>query len=214
MTVEALIQAAGRGSRLGLGPKAFVTLGGMTLLERAVGLVSAFAASVLVAVADDDIGRANDLVGSRKVRVMPGGATRSETTRRLIDAASEPWLLLHDVVHPFVAPDLVTRLLSAGRETGAAAPGLPNTEFVYSRDGTILHRPGDVLVGQKPVVVSLAAVRAGYAAASGDDAESDPSLIEVLARAGVRTAFVPGSADNIKITSLADLRLAEALGRI
>src|SRR5688572_28063147 len=39
--VEAVVQAAGDGERLGRGPKAFLTLGGQTLLERAVGAVRA-----------------------------------------------------------------------------------------------------------------------------------------------------------------------------
>ena len=34
--VDGIVLAAGRGERLGLGPKAWLTLGGRTLLERAV----------------------------------------------------------------------------------------------------------------------------------------------------------------------------------
>jgi 2-C-methyl-D-erythritol 4-phosphate cytidylyltransferase len=210
VSVEALIQAAGAGTRLGLGPKAFVVLDGRTLLERAVALLDGLAESVLVAVPAADVARARALVGRDGVTILAGGASRSETTRRLVARASAPWLLLHDVVHPFATPDLVLRLLEAARTHGASAPGLANTEFLYGRDGTPLHAPGEVLVGQKPVAFSRSAAEAGYAAAASG-ASGDPSLMEVLALAGVRTRFVEGSARNIKITSGADLAFAEAL---
>jgi 2-C-methyl-D-erythritol 4-phosphate cytidylyltransferase len=211
VTVQALIQAAGAGTRLGLGPKAFVMLDGRTLLERAVALLDGLAESVLVAVPAADVERARALVGRDRVTIIAGGTSRSDTTRRLVAQASAPWLLLHDVVHPFATPDLVARLLEAARTHGASAPSLANTEFLYDRDGAPLHAPGEVLVGQKPVAFSRAAAETGYAAAAACNLSGDPSLMEVLALAGVRTRFVEGSARNIKITSAADLAFAEAL---
>lgn len=209
MNAEGLIQAAGSGVRLGLGPKAFISLAGMTLLEHAVALLRPEVDGIVVAVAADDADRARALVGGRGVTVMAGGASRSATTRRLIEAATAPLVVLHDVVHPFATPDLLRRVLDAARNAGAAAPAVPNTEFLYDGDGERVHAPGEVRIGQKPVAFSLDAARAGYAA--GGAADGDPSLLDVLRRAGVRTAFVPGDAGNIKITGAADLRIATAL---
>lgn len=211
MIVQALIQAAGSGVRLGLGPKAFVRLDDCTLLERAVRLAKRVAASTIVAVPGSEIERATALVGAEGVLIIPGCSSRSETTRRLIAEATAPWLLLHDVVHPFVDLDLVERLLSEAVRSGAAAPGLPNSEFLYDRSGALLHAPGDVLIGQKPVVFSREAVLAGYASSPASDGSSDPSLLDILERGGVRTSFVPGRSTNIKITTEDDLRLAKAL---
>jgi len=211
MIVQALIQAAGSGTRLGLGPKAFVRLGDCTLLERALRLANKVAASTIVAVPRSEIDRANVLIGGTGVTIIPGCSSRSQTTRRLIAEATAPWLLLHDVVHPFVDHDLTERLLCEAQRSGAAAPGLHNSEFLYHRSGALLHSPGDVLIGQKPVVFSREAVLAGYAASPASDANADPSLLDILERGGVRTSFVPGSSTNIKITTEGDLRLAEAL---
>src|SRR5436309_668066 len=55
--VEAIVQGAGRGVRLGLGPKAFIVLAGRTLLERAVSTMLAVAARVTVAVSAADLDR-------------------------------------------------------------------------------------------------------------------------------------------------------------
>ncbi|WP_177228228.1 IspD/TarI family cytidylyltransferase [Hyphomicrobium facile] len=211
MIVQALIQAAGSGVRLGLGPKAFVRLDDCTLLERAVRLANRVAASTIVAVPASEIERATALVGAEGVRIIPGCSSRSETTRRLIAEATAPWLLLHDVVHPFVDLDLVERLLGEAARSGAAAPGLPNSEFLYDRSGALLHGPEDVLIGQKPVVFSREAVLAGYAFSPASDGSSDPSLLDILERGGVRTTFVAGRSTNIKITTEDDLLLAKAL---
>src|SRR4249919_3959560 len=119
MFVQALIQAAGQGSRLGLGPKAFVVLDGKTLLERAIELL-------------------RNIVD---VIVIAGGSSRSETTYKLVAEATAPWLLLHDVVHPFATTALVKNLLETAYQHGASAPGVANTEFLYTREGDLLHAP-------------------------------------------------------------------------
>ncbi|WP_396308873.1 2-C-methyl-D-erythritol 4-phosphate cytidylyltransferase [Kaistia sp. UC242_56] len=206
-----MIQAAGSGSRLGLGPKAFVRLDGETLLERSVALFRDLVESIVIAVPAADLSRARSLVSGPGVSLIAGGATRSETTRKLIGEATAPWLILHDVVHPFVTVASVSLLIEAAKTQGAAAPGIVNTEYLYRLDGEIMHAPGGVLIGQKPIVFSAEAVRQAYSTLDAADVSQDPSLLEVLEVAGIRTTFVEGSPRNIKITSPADLELAEAM---
>jgi len=211
MAVQALIQAAGIGTRLGLGPKAFIVLGGRTLLERALDLVRDFAESIVVAVPAGETEKARALVGDDKIEIIEGGASRSETTRRLLAKADRSWLLLHDVVHPFASRDLVDALLEAAYEHRSAAPGLANTEFLYDNAGNILHSPGDVLIGQKPVAFAREALAVALNACRGQTEISDPSVMDILQQAGIRTRFVLGSPLNIKITGVADLALARAM---
>jgi len=211
MGFQALIQAAGSGSRLGLGPKAFVVLDGRTLLERAIEIVRDIAEGVIVAVPAAEITRARALVGGDGITVIAGGASRSETTRRLVAQATAPWLLLHDVVHPFATTALVKRVLEAAYGHRASAAGVANTEFLYDRNGELLHAPGDVLIGQKPVAFAREAVEAAHQALRESSASNDPSLLEVLELAGIRTKFVEGSARNIKITGPAELEIAQAM---
>lgn len=208
--VQALIQAAGSGSRLGLGPKAFVVLAGQTLLERSVALFRGIADHIIVAVPGAELARAQELVAGKGVDVIAGGASRSETTRRLFERASAPWLLLHDVVHPFASPALIRRVLDAAVTHGASAPAVPNTEFLYRLDGKALHPPAGVLIGQKPVGLAREKLQAAYRGSS-PKLQGDPSVLEVLAAAGTRTQFVPGDRWNIKITEPDDLALARAI---
>lgn len=207
--VQALIQGAGSGSRLGQGPKAFIDLAGRTLLERSIALFRGIADRIIVAIPEAEFARAEALVAGSGVEIIAGGESRSQTTQRLIDRSSAPWLLLHDVVHPFASPDLVRRILEAAVRHGAAAPAVPNTEFLYGTDGGPLHAPGAVLIGQKPVGLSREKLLAAYRGALIPP--GDPSVLEILAAAGTPTKFVPGERRNIKITEPDDLALARAM---
>ncbi len=209
--VEAIIQAAGQGSRLGLGPKAFVLLGERTLLERAVAVMLTVAASVTAAVPPADVARAVALAGGARVRIVAGGASRAETLRLLVAASAAPWLVLHDAVRPFVTTDLAGRVLDAARRSGAAAAALPNADFLYARDGSLQAAPNHAFAIQKPVAFARAAMLRGLAAADRNGARGDESALEILALASQSVAFVPGSAANLKLTTPDDLTLARRL---
>ena len=106
--VTALILAAGEGDRLGK-PKAFLSVGGMTLLEYAVALVAPFAAEVIVGVRRADMAQAGVLLGDSAVPVA-GGATRQQTLLNGLAAATRPFILLHEVARPLATPELEARL--------------------------------------------------------------------------------------------------------
>ena len=71
--VDGIVLAAGRGERLGLGPKAWLTLGGRTLLERAVATMRLVADRVTVGVDEGDVERARAVCGAD---VRRGGGRR------------------------------------------------------------------------------------------------------------------------------------------
>jgi 2-C-methyl-D-erythritol 4-phosphate cytidylyltransferase len=211
MEVDGLIQAAGQGERLGMGPKAFVMLGEKTLLEHSVEALLPFVSRVIIAVAPRDLARAQALISNEKVCWIEGGDSRSQTTRRLIYSSIAPWILLHDVVHPFAEHEMIKKLLEMAFENQIAAPGIPNTAFLYTSAGKPLHPPGDVIVGQKPVALSRSLALATYEKFDQLSEIKDPSLLQVLELAGVTTNFVLGDSTNIKITTIGDLVLAKAL---
>lgn len=212
--VEAIIPAAGQGTRLGLGPKAFVVLAGRTLLEHAVATMLAVATRVTVAVPPSDVARAEYLVGGPLVRIVAGGARRIDTLRILVAAATSPLLVLHDVVHPFVTAQLAQHVIEEARRAGAAAASLPNVDFLYARDGTPQAAPGAVVAVQKPVAFLRADIVRGFAAADGAASGgfvADLGAVDILALAGQRVAFVPGHTLNYKLTASEDLALAQRL---
>ncbi|MBX3029093.1 MAG: 2-C-methyl-D-erythritol 4-phosphate cytidylyltransferase [Chloroflexi bacterium] len=208
--VQGILLAAGKGVRLGEGPKAFLQLGDRTLLERAVDVLRGTVDRIVVAVGPNDMERARTLVGGPKVLVITGGATRMETQQRLAEAADAPWLVLHDVVHPSTTSEVVRRVLAAARESGAASAGVPSTVFHYRRDGTILSAPGEALIPQKPVVFRRSEFLEGIARFTRDRSRvgPEPSTMEILELAGRRTTFVPGVPGAIKLTWPEELHIA------
>ena len=212
--VEAIVQAAGQGTRLGLGPKAFLVLDGCTLLERAVATMLTVATRVTVAVPAADVAGAQRMLGGSAVTVIAGRMRRSETLRSLVSASTAPWLLLHDVAHPFVTTELSQRVLEDARRAGAAAAALPNVDFLYGTDGVLRAAPGDLAAIQKPVAFKRAAIELGFKledrTAAGEPVR-DAGVVEILALAGQGVAFVPGHPMNYKLTTPADLELARRL---
>jgi 2-C-methyl-D-erythritol 4-phosphate cytidylyltransferase len=209
--VDALILAAGRGERLGLGPKAFLTLGGRTLLERAVAVMRSVARRIIVGVPEDCLERvARD--GADGVLFLPGGLTRIETQRRLLRASTAPLIVLHDIAHPFVTQDTAGRVVEAARRTGAAMAGVRASGHVYGGEGRLTERlvtRGALWLSHKPI----AAARTAFIRAMerDDPASAVAGSAELLLGAGQPVEMVPVPPWSIKITTLWDWTLAQAL---
>jgi 2-C-methyl-D-erythritol 4-phosphate cytidylyltransferase len=206
----ALIVAAGSGERLGASrPKAFVVLGGETLLERALRAVGeAGIDEVVVALPPGE--RAPE-----GVRGVPGGAVRSASVRAALAGSEGDPVLVHDAARPLAPPDLFRAVLEELTSSGADAvvAAAPVTDTIKRADG------GEVLetldrstlwAVQTPQAFRREAL--DRALDVDDDtlaaATDDAWLVE---RAGGRVRVVPGPRENLKVTTPADLRTAEML---
>jgi 2-C-methyl-D-erythritol 4-phosphate cytidylyltransferase len=213
-SVEALVLAAGRGERLGLGPKALLVLGGRTLLDRAIEVVQSVAGRVLVGVPEDCVEQIRASVASSVV-VLAGGPTRMETFHRLFRASTAPLLVQHDVVHPFATPDLARRVVAAAEKAGAAMAVARVAEHVFRGEGRVAERiaPGAALwLARKPLAFrrsALARVLDGSAMVP-----ADAGTVELLLAAGQTVETVTVAPWDIKITTRADWTLALALAAI
>ncbi len=218
MTIAALIVAAGRGSRMGGSrPKALLPVGGTSMLGRAV---RAFAAhprigTIVAAVADPEEARAVLGPDAARITLVRGGAERHDSVRLGLEAigASEI-VLVHDAARPLVPRRIIDAVIEAAERHGAAIPVVAVTDTVkrLREDGTVAATVPreDLRLAQTPQGFRADLLRAAYdrAARAGDFATDDAGLVE---RAGGRVATVDGSLVNLKITTPADLDLAEAL---
>ena len=93
--VTALVLGAGMGLRMGMGPKAFLTYSGETLLERAATAVATYASEIVVGVRPEDEAKARALFAGRPHKIVAGGATRQETVSRLLCHATRAIVLIH-----------------------------------------------------------------------------------------------------------------------
>lgn len=224
LSVAALIPAAGQGTRLGAGPKAFVRVAGRTLIEHAVRLLAPFAGELAVAVPADRVAEARAVLddagswlgevdvpdGPPRILVVPGGADRQDTVERLLDATSARWLLVHDAARPLTPPAVVARVLEAMRTSGAATAGIAVADTLHDlqRDRPV---PRDTLRAvQTPQGFEREVLVEAHRAARAERrvATDDANLVRALGR---RVAWAEGSPWSHKLTHPADRTWLEAL---
>ena len=120
-------------------PKAFVELGGCTMLARAVdGLRKSGAIDRVVVIVPPelvesvvaDLGRAAD------VDVVGGGAERTDSVRAGLSAAGDAdFVLVHDAARALTPPALIARVVGTLRAgSSAVIPVLPVTDTIKSVD--------------------------------------------------------------------------------
>ncbi len=223
-SIATVVVAAGEGRRLGAaGPKALVLLAGRALflhsLERLAG-VPGLLEQVLVVPpgrADEVRSRwAADLDLLRVSRVVEGGARRQDSAAagfRALSPRAEV-VLIHDAARPLVRTSDAARVAEAAAREGAAllAVPLPDTlkrEGPGRRVAETLDRRGlwcaQTPQGFRREVYAAALERA---AKDGAEATDDATLVE---RAGGTVVLVEGDPGNLKVTTGADLRAAEAV---
>jgi 2-C-methyl-D-erythritol 4-phosphate cytidylyltransferase len=212
----ALLLAGGEGLRSG-GRKQFRRVGGRSLLRHALdGLFAAReVGGVIVVVPADTVAAVErDLSASAPRgwwKVTAGGATRHLSSRaglaQLPDACE--WVLVHDAARPFASPELVRRVLRATKSVGAAVPAVAVADSTLEIDAQgHLRRylPRERLRAvQTPQGFAREVIESAFASTRRTDFTDDASAVR---RAGHEVAVVEGEAENRKITTGEDLRVA------
>lgn len=155
--------------------------------------------------------------GRLTIAVVTGGANRAESVARMLDRDGAELLAVHDAARPLVTPELIEAMI-ARLEGEPAAAGVIAAEPVT--DTIKRAGEGQAIAGTEPREGLWRAqtpqlFRAGKlrAAHRGDPltaaAATDDSMLVELA--GGRVLIEPGPSQNLKVTTPADLRLAESL---
>lgn len=204
-----LIPAAGAGERLRLGPKAFLRLGGETLLERVVGVALRFSPRVVAAVPPDRLEEARRLCPG--CRCIAGGASRQQSVLRLVQSSEEPWVLIHDVSRPFVSETMFRSVVAAAREVGAAGTFLrPKVPAARIDGGGMVQQAfetGEIGIFETPLAFSRPVLQDALERAEREGWKTQ-ATIQLVIRAGFRVKAVDGEPVNIKITTPQDWDMA------
>jgi 2-C-methyl-D-erythritol 4-phosphate cytidylyltransferase len=197
-------------------PKQYLALDGVPLLARTLAVLARAVDGVVVVAPAEHLAATRHLVArhrvSRVLAVVAGGAERHESVSLGLAAVPDTteWVVVHDAVRPFVTADLVTRVLEAARQHGAATCGVEIRETVKRVreslvDGTI-DRAG-LWLTQTPQAFRRALLREAHDKARRDGfiGTDDAVLVE---RLGVPVAMVRGLPANLKITTPEDLAAA------
>ena len=223
MSAAAIVVAAGEGRRMQAGKnKVFLELGGRTILEYSLALLesSRQVDDVVLVTRGSDLRACESLKEPfPKLRaIVAGGDVRHrsefaglQVLAARIDAKQIETVLVHDAVRPFASPRLIERLLAQIDRNIGCVPGRPLTGSVaHVADGWIAGYPKNLWAVQTPQAFQATWLLEAHnkAARRGFVGTDTAAVIEW---AGGDVAVIEGEPDNIKITTHADLVLAERI---
>jgi 2-C-methyl-D-erythritol 4-phosphate cytidylyltransferase len=221
----AIVVAAGSGVRMGSKmPKALLPLGPRPLVAwslLALAGCSAIEGIVVAAPAGDETPMrmaVGDVAGERLV-VVSGGATRQRSVQAALAAVPESAerILVHDAARPLLTTELIEALIAAldGAEGAIAATPVADT-LKRMGEGELITETVDraeLWQAQTPQAFHADVLRHAFATATDatlDTATDCASMVEAL---GGRVRLVHSATPNLKVTTRADLIVAEQLLR-
>jgi len=218
-----VVPAAGRGSRFGSGvPKQYLPLAGKPLLLHTLERLAAHprVAGLMIALsAGDPHWPGLSSLHGRPVLTCTGGGERADSVlaglRALVEKVeNDNFVLVHDAARPCVGEDDITRLIELGGAAGGALLAAPLRDTLKRADASgfsVATEPREArwraltpqLFRHGELVAALESARAAGIAVT-DEAMA-------MERAGFKPLLVEGAESNIKVTTPADMMLAEFL---
>jgi 2-C-methyl-D-erythritol 4-phosphate cytidylyltransferase len=237
MKVFVIVPAAGLGTRMAAPSasksrkkaqsKQFKELGGIPILIRTLRKFAATPAvyEIVVALRHDEIAGFRTQVETqfpeilcKRLQIVEGGEHRQNSVANaLAHTVADPddIVLVHDAVRPFVTPEIISNVVEAAHKHGAAIAGWPAVDTVKqverTAEGALIKATiprASIVMAQTPQGFRYGILKKAFQEAEADGflGTDEASLIE---RAGLPVVVLMGSARNIKITTPADMELAE-----
>ena len=217
----ALIVAAGSGERFGGElPKQYLTLAGQPLLRRAIeafrGHPAVSGVQVVYQPAHRDL-YDQAVAGFGLPEPVPGGATRQDSGRlglerlAMLPGGPPDYVLIHDAARPLVDAGTISRVVAALESAPAAIAAVQVIDTLKKgvdgfTAGTV-DRAG-LWRAQTPQGFRFSSILEAHRRLAGAGLTDDAAVAEA---AGLPVALVPGSPDNIKVTTPIDLERAHRL---
>jgi 2-C-methyl-D-erythritol 4-phosphate cytidylyltransferase len=226
MQVHAIILAGGDGNRFGGElPKQFVRLAGDPILLRTLRAVAGAADRIVVVAHPSWLADTRDLVAAAglevPVVVVPGGATRNESTRnglRAVEGEDDDVVLVHDAVRPLLPLDVIRRsiepiLLGRADSTDTVIPSADTLVIVDGEDVVEIPDRSRYRRGQTPQAFRKRVLSRAYdaAARAGDMSATDDCSLVLRHVPGARIVAVAGDEVNVKITTRIDMVMADRM---
>jgi 2-C-methyl-D-erythritol 4-phosphate cytidylyltransferase len=234
MKVFVIIPAAGLGTRMASRSakkhppsKQFTELGGAPILVHTLRKFAGHSSvdEIVIALRKNEIAAFREQLEKqfseilrKPVRMVEGGEHRQDSVANALAAiAADPddIVLVHDAVRPLVTPEIIGAVIDAAKNHGAAIAGWPAVDTIKqverTSEGAVVTAtiPRErIVMAQTPQGFRYAVLKKAFDEALKDGfvGTDEASIIE---RSGQLVAVVMGSPRNIKITTPADMELAE-----
>jgi len=215
--VAAIIPAAGSGVRLGADvPKAFLELGGLSLLTRSALAMSTVADVLIIAAPLNGLDEASAQVAhvDAEIHIVAGGEHRQESVAKALRMvpADVSIVLVHDAARPLVPIAVTQRVVEAIRNGAKAViPVLPLVDTIK--------RVNNQSVAIETVdrnQLRRVQTPQGFDRATLDLAYENPEVVAtddagLMDALGIAVITVAGDERSLKITTMADVQHALSL---
>lgn len=216
----AIIVAGGKGERMGATtPKQFLELAGKPILMHTIEKFRTTFQDIkiILALPENQFDFWEELCykyGFTNIphEIVPGGKTRFHSVKNALELVTEKGIVaVHDGVRPLVSKETIINCFSEAEKHGNAIPVIDVVEslrHVSKQEGInkAVARSCYKIV-QTPQCFTSESIKKAYQQEYNDHFTDDASVVEQL---GQTIHLVDGNKENIKITSPADLKVAEA----
>ncbi len=221
MKVTAVIPAAGAGKRMNL-KKQFLEINGKPLLSITVSVFEDCQSidDIIVVAARDDIEAVKEMLKSfRKIRdIVEGGPERQDSVynglKDISKESDDDLVVIHDGARPLITKEIISKAVTEAKVSKAVVVGVPAKDTIktVTPDNMTLETldRGSLWLVQTPQVFQLSIIKQAYERAQKINyrATDDSKLVE---RMGIPVKMIMGSYDNIKITTIEDVAIAESI---
>jgi 2-C-methyl-D-erythritol 4-phosphate cytidylyltransferase len=215
--VAAIIPAAGSGVRLGADvPKAFLELGGLSLLTRSALAMSTVADVLIIAAPVDGLDEASAQVAQvdAEIHIVAGGEHRQESVANALHMVPEDVsiVLVHDAARPLVPIEVTQNVVAAIRGGAKAAiPVLPLVDTIKR-----VNNQGIAIETVDRNQLRRVQTPQGFDRATLDLAYRNPEVVAtddagLMDALGIPVVTVAGDERSLKITTMADVQHALSL---
>ena len=221
--ISVIIAAAGSGRRMGSGiNKQYLHIGEMPVLARSIKAFNdnPLIDEILVVLQESDMAYfRQEILGKypfAKVRqIVAGGSERQDSVRNALKQIGQEtaYVLIHDGARPLIKQDVISALIEAVALHGAAAVGVPvkDTIKIVTENCVSAGPARDTLYSmQTPQGFRRALINSAFDKAYEENfyGTDETSLLE---RLNEKVYIVKGDYSNIKITTIEDIAVAEAM---
>ena len=215
-----IITAGGIGKRMGGDlPKQFIEVAGKPVLLHTISLFHDFnpEMQIIVTLPEEWFSQWEKLIKDYQFavphEVVSGGLERFHSIKNALDFCEGSYILVHDGVRPLVSSDTIDACIRGLRSSDAVIPVVSVKESLRQVNGNSSNavNRAEFRIVQTPQCFKREVLIKAYEQPFHDAITDDASLVE---ESGVTITCVDGNPENIKITSPADLFLAESLLKI
>jgi 2-C-methyl-D-erythritol 4-phosphate cytidylyltransferase len=215
--VAAIIPAAGSGVRLGADiPKAFLELGGLSLLTRSALAMSAVADVLIIAAPIDGLDEASAQLSQvdAEIHIVAGGEHRQESVANALRMVPEDVaiVLVHDAARPLVPMKVTQDVVSAVRNGAKAVIPVISLVDTIKR----VNNQGVAIETVDRNQLRRVQTPQGFDRATLDLAYQNPEVVAtddagLMDALGIPVVTVAGDESSLKITTMSDVQHALSL---